>query len=163
EPGLVEDVCNALEAAGLNPRHLVLEVTETAMMRDIDEAKATLFALKQLGAEIAIDDFGTGFSSLSYLRQLPIDVLKIAKPIADDHEGGTCHRGGHFFRVRRGRPAYARSHRRRIVAGALCELHEQSGREVVGIVSLLERLSKYGRVVAPEHVLSDADEHEPSE
>jgi diguanylate cyclase (GGDEF)-like protein len=80
---IVEDVCNALENAGLSPGHLVLEVTETAMMRDIDEAKQTLLALKQLGAEIAIDDFGTGFSSLSYLRQLPIDVLKIAKPIVD--------------------------------------------------------------------------------
>jgi diguanylate cyclase (GGDEF)-like protein len=82
-PDLVEDVCNALEDAGLNPCHLVLEVTETAMMRDIDEAKETLLALKRLGVEIAIDDFGTGFSSLSYLRQLPIDVLKIAKPIVD--------------------------------------------------------------------------------
>jgi EAL domain-containing protein (putative c-di-GMP-specific phosphodiesterase class I) len=61
----------------------VLEVTETAMMRDIDEARATLVALKDLGVHIAIDDFGTGFSSLSYLRQLPIDVLKIAKPITD--------------------------------------------------------------------------------
>jgi EAL domain-containing protein (putative c-di-GMP-specific phosphodiesterase class I) len=80
---LVEDVCNALEDVGLNPGHLVLEVTETAMMRDIDEAKEKLLALKQLGVEIAIDDFGTGFSSLSYLRQLPIDVLKIAKPIVD--------------------------------------------------------------------------------
>jgi diguanylate cyclase (GGDEF)-like protein len=80
---IVEDVCNALEDARLSPGHLVLEVTETAMMRDIDEAKQTLLALKQLGAEIAIDDFGTGFSSLSYLRQLPIDVLKIAKPIVD--------------------------------------------------------------------------------
>jgi EAL domain-containing protein (putative c-di-GMP-specific phosphodiesterase class I) len=62
---------------------LVLEVTETAMMRDIDEAKETLLALKELGVTIAIDDFGTGFSSLSYLRELPIDVLKIAKPIVD--------------------------------------------------------------------------------
>jgi diguanylate cyclase (GGDEF)-like protein len=80
---IVDDVANALEAARLDPSQIVLEVTETAMMRDIDEAKATLHALKQLGVAIAIDDFGTGFSSLSYLRQLPIDVLKIAKPIID--------------------------------------------------------------------------------
>ncbi|HWS46000.1 MAG TPA: EAL domain-containing protein [Acidimicrobiia bacterium] len=80
---LVDDVRAALVAAGLEPRRLVLEVTETAMMRDIDEATATLYALKDLGVSIAIDDFGTGFSSLSYLRQLPIDVLKIAKPIID--------------------------------------------------------------------------------
>ncbi len=80
---IVNDVRDALHDARLDPRQLVLEVTETAMMRDIDEAKATLRALKELGVGIAIDDFGTGFSSLSYLRQLPIDVLKIAKPIID--------------------------------------------------------------------------------
>jgi EAL domain-containing protein (putative c-di-GMP-specific phosphodiesterase class I) len=80
---LVGDVHKALSSSGLRPSQLVLEVTETAMMRDIDEAKATLHALKQLGVGIAIDDFGTGFSSLSYLRQLPIDVLKVAKPIID--------------------------------------------------------------------------------
>ena len=83
DPDIVEDVCNALEDAGLDPSQLTLEVTETAMMRDIDEAKETLHALKRLGVYLAIDDFGTGFSSLSYLRQLPIDVLKIAKPIID--------------------------------------------------------------------------------
>jgi diguanylate cyclase (GGDEF)-like protein len=83
DPDIVEDVCNALEDVGLDPTRLTLEVTETAMMRDIDEARETLIALKRLGVDIAIDDFGTGFSSLSYLRQLPIDVLKIAKPIID--------------------------------------------------------------------------------
>ncbi len=80
---IVDDVRNAMTGAGLLPSQLVLEVTETAMMQDIDEAKATLHALKELGVDIAIDDFGTGFSSLSYLRELPIDVLKIAKPIVD--------------------------------------------------------------------------------
>jgi len=80
---IVGDVRRAMRDTGLRPTQLVLEVTETAMMRDIDEARATLYALKDLGVGIAIDDFGTGFSSLSYLRQLPIDVLKIAKPIVD--------------------------------------------------------------------------------
>ena len=60
DPDIVEDVCNALEDAGLDPSQLVLEVTETAMMRDIDEAKETLHALKRLGVYLAIDDFGTG-------------------------------------------------------------------------------------------------------
>ena len=83
DPDLVRTVCDAVENAGLDPANLLLEVTETAMMRDIEEARATLLALKEHGVQIAIDDFGTGFSSLSYLRQLPIDVLKIAKPIID--------------------------------------------------------------------------------
>jgi len=80
---LVDDVCAALSGAGLDARHLLLEVTETAMMRDIDEARERLTALRNAGVGVAIDDFGTGFSSLSYLRQLPIDSLKIAKPIID--------------------------------------------------------------------------------
>jgi len=83
DPDLVDDVRNALSAAQLDPKQLYLEVTETAMMQNIDDAKATLNRLKALGVGIAIDDFGTGFSSLSYLRQLPIDILKIAKPIID--------------------------------------------------------------------------------
>ncbi len=82
-PDIVHDVALALRSSGLDASRLVLEVTETAMMRDIDEAVATLDALRRLGVRIAIDDFGTGFSSLSYLRQLPIDMLKIAKPIVD--------------------------------------------------------------------------------
>jgi len=76
-------VAGALAEAHLRPNQLQLEVTETAMMHDIDQAAAVLEALKALGVGVAIDDFGTGFSSLSYLRQLPIDVVKIAKPIID--------------------------------------------------------------------------------
>src|SRR5262249_5555324 len=82
-PDIVADVSAALTDSGLSGSALVLEVTETAMMQDIDDAKSTLLALKDLGVDVAIDDFGTGFSSLSYLRELPIDVLKIAKPIVD--------------------------------------------------------------------------------
>jgi diguanylate cyclase (GGDEF)-like protein len=83
DPDIVNDVKSALATAGLEPHRLYLEVTETAIMHDIDEAKATLHALKRIGVGLAIDDFGTGFSSLSRLRALPIDVLKIAKPIVD--------------------------------------------------------------------------------
>jgi diguanylate cyclase (GGDEF)-like protein len=83
DPDLVDDVRSALSAARLHADQLFLEVTETAMMQNLEEARATLAALKELGVGIAIDDFGTGFSSLSHLRQLPIDVLKIAKPIID--------------------------------------------------------------------------------
>ena len=76
-------VASALAEAHLRPNQLQLEVTETAMMHDIDQAAAVLEALKAIGGGVANDDFGTGFSSLSYLRQLPIDVVKIAKPIID--------------------------------------------------------------------------------
>jgi predicted signal transduction protein with EAL and GGDEF domain len=89
-PDIVSDVVSALRVARLAPERLTVEVTETALMRDVDDAKATLFALRQLGVTVAIDDFGTGFSSLSHLRQLPIDIVKLAKPIVDrvcDSEG----------------------------------------------------------------------------
>lgn len=74
---LIDDVRSALEDSGLEPCQLTLEVTETALMRDAEATAARLFALKELGVHIAIDDFGTGYSSLAYLRQFPVDLLKI--------------------------------------------------------------------------------------
>jgi diguanylate cyclase (GGDEF)-like protein/PAS domain S-box-containing protein len=77
EPCLVDDVMVALEGSGLAPTSLILEVTETALVTDVDGAAARLQALRDLGVSIAIDDFGTGYSSLNYLRQFPVDILKI--------------------------------------------------------------------------------------
>jgi diguanylate cyclase (GGDEF)-like protein/PAS domain S-box-containing protein len=74
---LPEQIRAALDAAGLPPRRLVLEVTETSLIRDLPTAAATLQSLTELGMRTAIDDFGTGYSSLSYLAQLPVDILKI--------------------------------------------------------------------------------------
>jgi len=74
---LIEDVSRALEGSGLDPTELTLEVTETTLMRDADATAKRLALLKDLGVRIAIDDFGTGYSSLAYLRQFPVDALKI--------------------------------------------------------------------------------------
>jgi diguanylate cyclase (GGDEF)-like protein len=74
---LVEDVRDALSQAGFEPNALVLEITETTIMRDTSLMVDRLIALKGLGVRIAIDDFGTGYSSLAYLRQFPVDILKI--------------------------------------------------------------------------------------
>ncbi|MCY1139943.1 EAL domain-containing protein [Actinoplanes sp. Pm04-4] len=82
--GLVDDVAGALDDAGLDPASLTLEITESMLMEDIDTAKRTLHALRELGVRLAIDDFGTGYSSLSYLKQLPVDVIKIDKTFVDD-------------------------------------------------------------------------------
>ncbi|MCW5941348.1 MAG: EAL domain-containing protein [Fimbriimonadaceae bacterium] len=76
-PDVVDRVREAVERSGLEPRFLVLEITETILMRDPETVAAKLAELKALGIGIALDDFGTGYSSLSTLSAFPIDTLKI--------------------------------------------------------------------------------------
>ncbi len=73
----VERVADLLHNSGLTPEFLELELTESILVRDADEALARLHALKALGVVLAIDDFGTGYSSLAYLKKFPISKLKI--------------------------------------------------------------------------------------
>jgi diguanylate cyclase (GGDEF)-like protein/PAS domain S-box-containing protein len=73
----ISEVSAAIEASGLDPARLVLEVTESILINNPQTALTRLGALKDLGVRLAIDDFGTGYSSLSYLRQFPFDILKI--------------------------------------------------------------------------------------
>ncbi len=75
--GIVGDIENALIVSGLDPSTLIIEITETALMRNTVETARRLRELKRLGIRIAIDDFGTGYSSLAYLQQFPVDCLKI--------------------------------------------------------------------------------------
>jgi diguanylate cyclase (GGDEF)-like protein len=77
DPELIAQVQEALEAADLRPQFLELEITEGYAMQDVQKAIETLRQLKALGVRIAIDDFGTGYSCLSYLKQFPIDTLKL--------------------------------------------------------------------------------------
>lgn len=79
---LLRDVGDALEQSGLPPTRLELELTESVMQRA--ESRATLSALRALGIAVAIDDFGTGFSSLSYLKAFPVDLLKIDRSFVVD-------------------------------------------------------------------------------
>ena len=74
---LVQDLTDFLALYTLQAEQIVLEITETALIRDIDQAIVLMTELKRLGFTIALDDFGTGYSSLSYLDQLPLDVIKI--------------------------------------------------------------------------------------
>ncbi|MEH6814075.1 MAG: EAL domain-containing protein [Motiliproteus sp.] len=77
DPELLQKIMSALKESGLPPQRIELEVTESVMIDDIDEAVSTLNKIRETGISVAIDDFGTGFSSLSYLRKLPVDTLKV--------------------------------------------------------------------------------------
>jgi diguanylate cyclase (GGDEF)-like protein len=77
EPGIVEQVAEQLEFAGVAPERLVLEITESTIMADPVRARAVLERLSQMGVGLAVDDFGIGHSSLAYLKRLPVDELKI--------------------------------------------------------------------------------------
>jgi diguanylate cyclase (GGDEF)-like protein len=79
DPDLVGDVLSLVSDTGVDPRAIVLEITESALVQDLDTALRRLGQLAAVGVRLALDDFGTGYSSLSYLRRLPVTVLKIDK------------------------------------------------------------------------------------
>ncbi|WP_421621454.1 putative bifunctional diguanylate cyclase/phosphodiesterase [Alkalilimnicola ehrlichii] len=85
---LVDQVKATLTRTGLPPTLLELEITETAVMMDMDTSVRTLQALRELGVSLAIDDFGTGYSSLAYLRRFPVSVLKLDRSFVDGMEHG---------------------------------------------------------------------------
>ena len=80
---VVNDVRRAITQAGVDPTRIMLEMTESVLMSDTEATIERLEELTGLGVRLAVDDFGEGFSSFSYLRRFPIDVLKIAKPFLD--------------------------------------------------------------------------------
>jgi diguanylate cyclase (GGDEF)-like protein len=86
DAGLVADLKKLLTRTGCEADWLEFEITETSMVRDVEGASLVLAKLRALGVRIAIDDFGTGFSSLSHLRHLPVDVLKVDRAFVADIE-----------------------------------------------------------------------------
>ncbi|CAN5657458.1 hypothetical protein BH10ACT1_BH10ACT1_27050 [soil metagenome] len=80
---IVDHVAAALEHSGLDATSLVLEITETALVHEPEAAAARLRTLRAMGVRLAIDDFGTGYSSLTYLRQFPVDILKIDRSFVE--------------------------------------------------------------------------------
>ena len=77
DPDFPHDVRAAIDAAGIEPSRLTLEITEHLLLDDGDLMQQRLQALKEIGVHLAVDDFGTGYSALSYLQKFPVDVLKI--------------------------------------------------------------------------------------
>jgi len=84
QPQLLNQVAGVLTKTGLDPACLELEITESVLMQDAEATISMLRALKEMGIKISVDDFGTGFSSLSYLKRFPIDILKIDKSFTRD-------------------------------------------------------------------------------
>ncbi len=84
DPQFIETVKEALNQSGLAPELLEIELTEGALMEDVEASRLTLSRLKRLGVRIAVDDFGTGYSSLSYLKRFPVDTLKIDRAFVSD-------------------------------------------------------------------------------
>lgn len=89
-PDLIDRIATLLDATGIDPANLELELTESALVQDPVEAADTLQRLRNLGVGIAIDDFGTGYSSLSYLKRFPVSTLKIDRSFVRDL---TCNSG----------------------------------------------------------------------
>ena len=88
-PEIVGEIAEILLETELSPHSLVLEITESVMMQDMDLSIQRLAELKELGVRLAVDDFGTGYSSLNYIRRFPVDILKVDKSFVDGvNEGG---------------------------------------------------------------------------
>lgn len=77
DPSLLQWIHDELRRSGIDPSHLILEITETAAVANVQDAINFMREVKQLGCRFALDDFGSGFSSFAYLRQLPVDIVKI--------------------------------------------------------------------------------------
>ena len=93
DPALLSHVRRALDASSLDPQKLILEITEHVLVEESERLTTTLKELRALGVRIAIDDFGRGYSSLSYLRRFPVDILKIDRAFVaqiGDHVNGSA-------------------------------------------------------------------------
>ena len=93
DPGLVDWLASCLRKHGVEPERLELELTETALLHDLEHGLKTMEELRQLGVSLVIDDFGIGYSSLAYLKRFPVEKLKIDRSfilgVADDAESAT--------------------------------------------------------------------------
>lgn len=84
QPDIVDTIQKAIQETGIRPDHLVLEVTESLAINDLERMKEIITGIRSLGAEIALDDFGTGYSSLSHIREIPFDLIKIDQSFVKD-------------------------------------------------------------------------------
>ena len=84
QKNVVENIKRILDKTGVNPKNIVLEITESFAINDMQRVMDIITGLKKLGPRIALDDFGTGYSPLNYIKQLPLDIIKVDKTFIDD-------------------------------------------------------------------------------
>ena len=84
QPGFVQEVEQVLAESGANPARLKLELTESVVLQNVDEAIERMNSIRALGIRLSLDDFGTGYSSLSYLKKLPVEEVKIDRSFVRD-------------------------------------------------------------------------------
>lgn len=84
QKNVVENIKRILDKTGVNPKNIVLDITESFAINDMQRVMDIITGLKKLGPRIALDDFGTGYSSLNYIKQLPLDIIKVDKTFIDD-------------------------------------------------------------------------------
>jgi EAL domain-containing protein (putative c-di-GMP-specific phosphodiesterase class I) len=87
-PGYDQWLLDEIECAGIDPRRITVEITESALLSDSDSIAERLSRLRGVGIRVAVDDFGTGYASLAYLTSLPLDILKIDRGLVADIVGG---------------------------------------------------------------------------
>ena len=132
QPGFVDGVAEVLRAAGLAPQWLELELTESILIQDAQEAMLRLRALAQLGVQLAIDDFGTGYSSLAYLKRVPVGRLKIDRSFVSGLPGEESDvaivqaiiRMGHALRLQIVAEGVETEAQRQFLQAAGCELFQ---------------------------------------
>ena len=90
-PEFVTEIINSIAEYNLQPQQIVLELTETALLHDLEETKSKLVKLRSIGIKIALDDFGTGYSSLAYLKDMTMDILKIDQAFISELSTNNTH------------------------------------------------------------------------
>jgi EAL domain-containing protein (putative c-di-GMP-specific phosphodiesterase class I) len=124
---LVAQISDVLAETQINPAHLKLELTESAVMDNAERVITMLRELKKLGVQLSIDDFGTGYSSLSYLHRFPIDTLKIDRSFVSEMETGS--ENGEIVRTI---VSLAKTLRMNVVAEGIESIHQIHQLQILG-------------------------------